>query len=236
MHAVTFRPPLSLAFDVHTPSRGAAQASRSVATLPLTLVNHERWAELVKQFIKFGIVGGSGVLVNLVVTYVMTQLNGGTTNDNRVVMQLPGRFALRYTVVVWIVAFFVANLWNFQLNRSWTFKRDQRRSWWAEFWPFLVVGSVAAFLGIFIKIALTNPTSPLYLPSPMFNDHQGLRARAYWAQLITILVTMPINYVVNKVWTFRAVRNDETPPMIAPVVAPETVVDDADTTDETGAR
>lgn len=157
------------------------------------------------EFVKFGLVGGSGVAVNLVVAYVMTQLNGGVANDNRVLFELPGKFAFRFTLLVWIVAFMVANLWNFQLNRVWTFKRDRMRSWWAEFWPFLLIGSVAAAVGALLKVGFTSPTSPIYLPSPLFNDHEGLRARAYWAQLFTILLTMPINYLVNKVWTFRAV-------------------------------
>lgn len=171
-------------------------------------VNRRDWGRLVKEFIKFGLVGGSGVLVNLLVTYVMTQLNGGVGNDNRVLFELPDPYSFRFTVLVWIVAFMLANLWNFQLNRRWTFRRksSQMRGWWAEFWPFFAIGSLAAALGALIKIALTNPTSPIYLPSPYFNDHEGLRARAYWAQLFTIVLTMPINYVLNKLWTFRAVR------------------------------
>lgn len=175
---------------------------------------------IIKQFGKFGLVGGSGVLVNMVVAYVMTQFNGGVSNDNRVLARLPGSFNFRFTVLVWIVGFLVANLWNFQLNRSWTFKRTHTRSWWAEFWPFFVVGAVAAFLGIFIKVALTNPTSPIYLPGPLFNDHQGLRARAYWAQLLTIVLTMPVNFVVNKLWTFRAVRHPHGRPVPVPVGTP----------------
>ena len=163
------------------------------------------------EFIKFGMVGGSGVVVNLVIAYVMTQLNGGVSNDNNVVVELPGPYALRFTLLVWIVAFMVANLWNFQLNRVWTFKRDQMRSWWTEFWPFLLVGSVAAAVGAILKVGFTNPTSPIYLPAPWFNDYEGLRARAYWAQLFTILATMPINYLVNKVWTFRALPRESSP-------------------------
>lgn len=165
----------------------------------------DAWATL-RQFIRFGMVGGSGLVVNMVITYLMTQLHGGVSHDNDVVVGLPGDYAFRFTILVWIVAFMIANLWNFQLNRHWTFKRVHKRGWWTEFWPFFVVGSVAAGAGIVIKMALTNPTSPVYLPDPPFNDLHGLRARAYWSQLITILATMPINYLVNKVWTFRAVQ------------------------------
>lgn len=159
-----------------------------------------------RQFVRFGIVGGSGVLVNLLVAYVMTQLNGGVANYNRVLFQLPGPYAFRFTLLVWIVGFLVANLWNFQLNRRWTFKRTQMRSWWAEFWPFFAIGLVAAAVGAVLKIAFTNPTSPIFLPDPPFNDHEGLRAREYWSQLFTIVLTMPINYIVNRLWTFRAIK------------------------------
>ncbi len=73
-------------------------------------MNKQAVTDTLKQFIRFGLVGGSGVVVNLVVAYLMTQLNGGVSNDNRVVFELPGPYALRYTVLVWIVAFMIANL------------------------------------------------------------------------------------------------------------------------------
>ena len=38
------------------------------------------------------------------------------------------------------VAFLVANLWNFQLNRMWTFRSTHHARWWKEYWPFLAVG------------------------------------------------------------------------------------------------
>ncbi|GAA1372110.1 GtrA family protein [Luteococcus sanguinis] len=179
-----------------------------------------------RQFLKFGIVGGSGVVVNMVVAFIMTKLHGGTSHDNDPVWFITARHALRYTHLVWLGAFVVANFWNFQLNRSWTFKRTHRRGWWAEFWPFFAVGSVAAMAGLVIKTWLTNPTSPVYLPSSVFNDDQGLRARAYWSQLITIVITLPINFVVNKLWTFRAVHHPAAEvPMLAPVVDPDEVTE-----------
>lgn len=160
------------------------------------------------QFVKFGLVGGGGVVVNMLVAVAMNKANGGTVNAQRVLWDIPGsEFSLRFTSVVWIVAFLVANLFNFVLNRHWTFRSAQRAPWWAEFWPFLTVGSVAALVGLFVKIALTNPTSPLYLSAAYFHENAGLHSREYWAQLITIFVTMPVNFAVNKVWTFRHVRN-----------------------------
>ncbi|MDO5285677.1 MAG: GtrA family protein [Actinomycetia bacterium] len=170
----------------------------------------QRHGRTLRQFIKFGLVGGSGVLVNMVVAIIMNKLNGGDEFAQDILFAIPGTaYNFRFTSLVWIGAFLVANLWNFQLNRSWTFRSSAHATWFSEFWPFLAVGSAAAAAGLFIKVAMTNPTSPLFLPEPYFHGGggAGLQSREYWAQLITIVVTTPINFVVNKLWTFRSVRS-----------------------------
>ncbi|MDU7429988.1 MAG: GtrA family protein [Cutibacterium avidum] len=183
------------------------------------------------EFLKFGIVGGSGFVINIVVAIIMNKLNGGTEHAQDILFNLAGtRWNFRFTSLVWLVGFVVANVTNFQLNRSWTFKREHRRGWWREFWPFFAVGSVAAIIGMFIKILFTNPTSPIYLPEPWFHESKGFHSREYWSQIFAIIVTMPINFVVNKLWTFRAVKHSGEVPMVGPAVSPENL--DADDSSE----
>lgn len=186
------------------------------------------------EFLKFGIVGGSGFLVNIVVAIAMNKAHGGTEHAQDILFNLFGtRWNFRYTSLVWIVGFIVANVTNFQLNRSWTFKRERRRGWWTEFWPFFAVGSVAAIIGMFVKIAFTNPTSVFYLSASWFHETKGIHSREYWSQILAIVVTMPINFIVNKLWTFRAVKHSEDVPMVAPAVAPEALDgEDADQDEE----
>ena len=167
----------------------------------------QRYAYVGRQFVKFGVVGGAGVVVNMLVAVLMNKANGGTVNAQNILFGIPGTpYNVRFTTLVWIVAFLVANLFNFQMNRHWTFRNRGRAPWLKEFMPFLAVGSAAALIGIFIKIGFTNPTSPIYLPEPWFHENAGLQSREYWAQLLTIVITTPINFVVNKLWTFRYVR------------------------------
>ena len=173
---------------------------------PATLYSRYRHVGL--QFLQFGLVGGAGVVVNMAVAIAMNKLNGGTINAQRVLFAIPPTpFNFRFTSAVWIVGFLIANLSNYQLNRSWTFRGTRHAPWFTEFWPFLAVGSAAAVIGVFIKVAMTNPVSPLYLPDPWFHENAGLQSREYWAQLLTIVITMPINFIVNKLWTFRHIRN-----------------------------
>ncbi|NLE98361.1 MAG: GtrA family protein [Propionibacterium sp.] len=167
-----------------------------------------RYRRTFQQFIKFGIVGGSGVIVNMAVNVVMNKLNGGSGNAQNILWSIPGTdFNIRFTMLAWFVPFLVANVWNFQLNRWWTFQSSKHAGWWREFWAFFATGSVAMVVGALLKLLMTNPTSPLYLPEPYFHEDRGLSSREYWSQLIAILLTLPINFLVNKFWTFRSVRS-----------------------------
>lgn len=160
------------------------------------------------QFIKFGLVGGSGFLVNILVAFVMNKLHGGSQNANQVL----GTTALlnwefTFSNLVWIVGFLIANPFNFEMNRLWTFKSKGHGGWWAEFGPFFLVGIVAAVVGYFLKDFMAKKTgSWIYLRGPLFQE-AGLRSREYWSQIFAIVLTIPINFLVNKVWTFRSVRH-----------------------------
>ncbi|GAB3702902.1 GtrA family protein [Mariniluteicoccus flavus] len=181
------------------------------------------------QFLRFGAVGGSGVLVNQLVLIILKKLIDG--DYRAVAFPIPfTAFNVRWFVVFTVVAFLVANTWNFQLNRTWTFKSGKHAGWWREFLPFLAVGSVALVVGQVIIQLLLWHGSPVELADlvPALDDSTGLRTALYWANLIQIVLTMPINFIVNKLWTFRAVRGRKARPtselpMVAPVVAPEVV-------------
>ena len=48
--------------------------------------------------------------------------------------------------------------------------------------------------------------SPLGLPTSLLDGSSGFRSRIYWANLIMIVFTIPVSFLLNKFWTFRAVR------------------------------
>jgi putative flippase GtrA len=104
------------------------------------------------------------------------------------------------------IAFLVANVWNFQLNRRWTFRSAAHASWLKEYLPFLAVGMLGQLVGLGILTLLMHPGSVFALSPQFFDDSTGFRTRLYWAQLITIAVVTPLSFVLNKVWTFSAVR------------------------------
>lgn len=154
--------------------------------------------------LRFGVVGASGVLVNLA-TLVLVRRIGPHFEDAIVGIPLTD-FNLRWYHVFSTIAFLVANIWNFQLNRSWTFHSAGHARWWREYWPFLAVGLGGQLVGLLLLTLLLHPHSAIGLPSDVLDDSSGLRSRLYWAQLIVIVVVTPLSFVLNKLWTFAAVR------------------------------
>jgi len=153
---------------------------------------------------RFGIVGASGVLVNMLVLIMLRKL--GPHFDDAVVGLGTSDFNVRWYHVYSTVAFLVANLSNFQLNRSWTFKSSRHSLWWKEYWPFLVVGLGGQAVGLALLTLLMHPHSPVGLSPDVFDDTSGLRSRLYWSQLIVIALVTPLSFVFNKLWTFASVR------------------------------
>jgi putative flippase GtrA len=165
------------------------------------------------QFGRFALVGGTGVVVNLVALVLVKRL--GPLPDDPILALSPTAFHVRWYHVYSTLAFLVANLWNFQLNRSWTFRSSKHSAWWREYWPFLAVGMLGQVIGLVLLTLLMHPGSALSLPRGVLDDSSELRTRLYWAQLIVIVVVTPLSFVLNKLWTFAAVRThhlDAVPP------------------------
>ena len=169
--------------------------------------------------LRFGLVGGSGVLVNTLVVILLKKTGPAL---NAVAVDLPlTDFNVRWYHLFSMVAFLVANVWNFQLNRHFTFRSAKHSGWWREYGPFLAVGLVAQLIGLLLLTALMHPGSPISLPTSVFDDSSGLRTKYYWAQLIMIVFLVPLSFVVNKLWTFSSVRGGEHPTLTEEGIAEE---------------
>ncbi len=155
-------------------------------------------------FVRFGLVGASGVLVNLLVLMLVSRFTPG---EDSVFFDLPfTRFNVRWYHVISTIAFMVANLWNFQLNRMWAFRSSKHADWWREYLPFLAVGLLGQLIGLVLLTALMHQGSPIALPADALDGSSVLLTRFYWAQVIVLAVVTPVSFVFNKVWTFSSVR------------------------------
>ena len=119
------------------------------------------------QLIRFGMVGGVGFVVNLIV-YTLAVHTIGV--DYRVA-----------SVVAWLVA--VVN--NFVLNRHWTFDARHDRAH-AQAVRFLVVSLVAEGFSLLLLTLFVGG---------------GMDKVA--AQALAVGGSMPLNFIGNKLWSFR---------------------------------
>jgi putative flippase GtrA len=156
-------------------------------------------------FLRFGAVGASGVIVNLLVLKAV-ELLGPYYDD--VWINLPSTdFNVKWYHLYVTIAFFAANLWNFQLNRGWTFRSFGHASWIREYVPFVLVGLISLTLNLAIVTLLLHPHTPVSLSKEVFDGTSALRNRLTWANLIAIAIVTPVSFATNKIWTFSSVRD-----------------------------
>ena len=137
---------------------------------------NERLQRSGKQFVKFAIVGGIGTIVNLAVLK-LTLVVWGQFNETT-------PFAVEAFASG--LAFAVAVVNNYLLNRWWTFRSS--RTMGTEFLKFLVV-SIAG-------LALNELVFWVF--------RARLDLHVLLSQLLAIACVLPFNFVVNKLWSFKA--------------------------------
>ena len=130
-----------------------------------------------KQFVKFAVVGATGTIVNLMVL--------------KATLLIWAQFAAEtpFTVEVFAsgLAFAVAVVNNYLLNRWWTFRSSG--SMGGEFAKFLTVSIAGLGLN---ELAFW-----------LFRGELGIDVMI--SQLLAIACVLPFNFVVNKLWSFRGV-------------------------------
>ncbi len=169
------------------PDDGAAARPRSGGGLGESL-----W-----QFVRFCVVGGSGVIVNLVVftlvLLVWLLASGHIHSAHELVTAVHGLIVKKNTAGVPSGATYLANaagfvvsvMTNYYLNRRWTFRSTKEVA--RELPKFFTVSVIAYGGQLAIFWLLREQVHVAPIPS----------------QLIAIVFVMPINFVANKLWSFR---------------------------------
>ncbi|AEI10463.1 putative membrane protein [Corynebacterium resistens DSM 45100] len=171
-----------------------------------------RKRKLFGQFMQFGIVGASGFIVNQAVFVVARKLFDGAWHigsEDPFLNLLGSQFHMRWYHVFCVIAFVVANVWNFMLNRRWTFKDSKKRAWWKQLPQFMAVGIFGLLITLAVATLVVNPESPLALPREIFDSSTGFRRPDYWGNFIGVMVAVPANFLFNKLWTFRGSSKSE---------------------------
>ena len=172
-------PPAASSPPIPSDSADGDEVQRGAPGAPLTEWTPQRLDRNVRQFMKFGLVGASGVVVNLAVfnltMWAWSWLTGHQGGD------LP--LAAEYLANA--LGFAVSVFSNYVINRRWTFRSTASKR--REMPRFYVVSATAYAVNLLVfhlcRVQLELPPN--------------------LSQLLAIACVTPINFVFNKLWSFR---------------------------------
>lgn len=164
-----------------------------------------------RRLVKFLVVGGSGVPVNLGAVFIATAAMPALMFQGLRDL-LAGLFSFPELtcvgvrdIVVYLIGIVISIFTNFLLNNYWTWGDRVRANpgggFVSRLLKFYLVSSVAAS----VQLSVSSLLSPQMRASSLFNLQIWGDYRLYHiaAPSAGILVALAINYVVNNIWTFR---------------------------------
>lgn len=160
---------------------------RNVTSFFLKLIgkNDEKTINNFTQFIKFAIVGVSNSIVSYAV-YTISLLAFKSVN----------LFPEIDYLISQVIQFLLSVLWSFYWNNRFVFtvKEGEKRVIWKA---LLKTYASYSFTGLFLNSIL------------LFIWVQVIHISEFIAPLINIVISMPINFLINKYWAFRTRKNNE---------------------------
>lgn len=152
----------------------------------ITKNNYQQATEdALMQFIKFGIVGLSNTLISYVI-YAVSLL-------------LFQRFAIFGTnayLVSQVLSFVISVAWSFYWNNKYVFTQNEGET--RSIWRALLKTYISySFTGLFLNTLLLI----LWV--------QMLHISEFIAPIINLLVSVPLNFIINKFWAFRSKPTNE---------------------------
>lgn len=144
----------------------------------------DKYWDAFMQFVKFGIVGVSNTMISYGLNVFVLFLCGRLHMFERV------DYILGNTV-----AFLLSVLWSFYWNSKYVFdlKEGEKRSpWKALLKTYVSYG--------FTGIILSNVLSAVWI--------HGFGISKYIAPLINLVISIPVNFLMNKLWAFKGEKTE----------------------------
>lgn len=131
------------------------------------------------EFVKFGVIGLSNTVISYVI-YVLFLWG----------FQQIGMFQKIDYLIAQFIGFVLSVLWSFYWNNKFVFKADNKeRNWLSALFKTYVS---YAFTGLFLNSLL----SVLWI--------EVLEWSKMIAPIINLLVSVPLNFIMNKLWAFKS--------------------------------
>lgn len=142
--------------------------------------NHANWKTVYIQFIKFGMVGVSNTLISYgieMLFYYVIFVNAAMTSNTKV-------------IVTSTVAFIISVSNSYFWNNRFVFRSNENKDWKKHLKAY---GKTVIAYGV--TGLLLSPAFKLFL--------NGNGVPYYLASLASLIITIPLNFVLNKFWAFK---------------------------------
>ena len=113
-------------------------------------------------------------------------VGGVATIINLIFLYSFTEFLMIHYMISAVFAFFIADVLKYVLNKIWTFD-DGWDNFFKKYCKFFIVSLTALFGNLFL----------LYFFTEFFGIHYMI------SQVLAIVITLWVNFVGNKIWTFR---------------------------------
>ena len=134
----------------------------------------------VKQFIKFGIIGFSNTVLSYVLYLVFLKL-----------FERFGLFPQHDYIISSVCTFFICTVWSFYWNSRFTFKTGD--------------GEKRNIIKAFVKTVISYSFTGLLLHNIiLYVFVEWVHLPKEIVPLISLVVTVPTNFLLNKYWAFRS--------------------------------
>ncbi len=124
---------------------------REITIFLKNILSYAKYTNLTKQFVKFGVVGVIGMIINLAVLYCLTT------------------YLNIYYLLSAVIAFGVAVTNNYLLNKVWTFKERLKNKLLSKSVKFLTVSLIALSINIIFLYILTDILGIFYIFSQIIS-------------------------------------------------------------------
>ena len=149
------------------------------------------------RFIKFGLVGCSGIVVNLTIVWLGNNVFFATAGE------------VFKTTVAYALAIAASIFTNYTLNFLWTWS-DRRGSGGRAFLLHMLKYYVASLAAAGLQFAIANGIT-LLLKATLFSSQAAVPTLfKLGASLIGIIVGMLVNFMLNNGWTFKTTNQSTT--------------------------
>jgi dolichol-phosphate mannosyltransferase len=126
------------------------------------------------------------------VKYTLISFIGGALNL-AILYSLTEFFGIYYIISA-VIGFIAGGTHNFTLNKVWTFKEKLKDKYFKEYFHFFSVSILSYMLSILILYLLTEFAGIFYV----------------FSQAIAMIAGGSLNFVFNKIYTFRARKKKES--------------------------